>query len=60
MPAFSHQARISSSVARLRARSAMSDPSVNRTTANQLYQLHDQLMQAEKAMLQVVLDGLLV
>lgn len=39
---------------------AMSDPSVNRTTANQLYQLHDQLMQAEKAMLQVVLDGLLV
>lgn len=38
---------------------AMSDPTVNKTTAQQLFWLHDQLMQAEKAMTQVIIDGVL-
>lgn len=36
---------------------AMADPTVNRTSAQQVYQLHEQLMNAERSMTQVVLDG---
>lgn len=39
---------------------AMADPSVNQTTAQRLFQLHQQLMEAEKAMAQAVIDGMLV
>ncbi|MCB0879241.1 MAG: hypothetical protein KDC46_09715 [Thermoleophilia bacterium] len=39
---------------------AMGDPTVNSSTANQLFQLHEQLMQAEKAMTQVIVDGMLI
>jgi hypothetical protein len=39
---------------------AMADPTVNHSTAQQLFQLHEQLMQAEKAMLQVIVDGMLM
>ena len=38
----------------------MADPTVNSTTANKLFQLHEQLMQAEKAMMQVIVDGMLM
>jgi hypothetical protein len=39
---------------------AMADPTVNSSTAQQLFQLHDQLFQAEKAMMQVIVDGMLM
>jgi hypothetical protein len=39
---------------------AMADPTVNHATAAQLFQLHEQLMQAEKAMMQVIIDGMLI
>jgi hypothetical protein len=39
---------------------AMADPSVNASTAQQLFSLHEQLMQAEKAMMQVIVDGMLI
>ena len=39
---------------------AMADPTVNKSTAQQLFSLHEQLMQAEKAMLQVIIDGMLI
>lgn len=41
-------------------RSAMADPTVNSSTANKLFSLHEQLMQAEKAMMQVIIDGMLI
>ncbi len=39
---------------------AMADPSVNSSTARQLFTIHEQLMQAEKAMMQVIVDGMLI
>lgn len=39
---------------------AMADPTVNKNSAQQLYQLHDMLFQAEKAMMQVIIDGMLM
>ena len=39
---------------------AMADPTVNASTARQLFTLHEQLMQAEKAMMQVIVDGMLI
>jgi len=39
---------------------AMADPTVNKSTAQQLFSLHEQLMQAEKAMIQVIVDGMLI
>lgn len=39
---------------------AMADPSVNATSRNALNQLHEMLMQAEKTMTQVVVDGMLI
>lgn len=37
---------------------AMADPTVNDTSAQRLYELHQQLLEAEKAMTQAVLDGM--
>jgi hypothetical protein len=37
---------------------AMADPSVNKTTAQQLYSLHEQMKSAEQAMIQSILDGM--
>lgn len=39
---------------------AMADPTVNASSAQQLFQLHEQLFQAEKAMMQVIVDGMLM
>jgi hypothetical protein len=39
---------------------AMTDPTVNARTANELSGLHDRLMQAQKAMTQVIIDGMLM
>lgn len=39
---------------------AMADPTVNSSSAQQLFSLHEQLMQAEKAMMQVIVDGMLI
>jgi hypothetical protein len=39
---------------------AMADPTINSTTANELFGLHEKLMQAEKAMMQVIIDGMLM
>lgn len=39
---------------------AMGDPTINKSSAQQLFQLHDQLFQAEKAMMQVIVDGMLM
>lgn len=39
---------------------AMADPTVNASSVNKLYQLHEMLMQAEKAMTQVIVDGMLM
>ena len=36
---------------------AMADPTVNRSTAQQLYQLHEQIRTAEQTMIQAILDG---
>lgn len=40
--------------------SAMADPSVNDSSAQKLYQLHEQLLNAERGMLQAIIDGMLV
>ncbi len=39
---------------------AMADPTVNTSSVNGLNQLHEMLMQAEKAMAQVIIDGMLI
>jgi hypothetical protein len=39
---------------------AMADPSVNQTTASRLYELHQQILNADRAMIQAVIDGMLV
>ena len=39
---------------------AMADPSVNDSTAQKLYSLHEQLLNADRAMIQAVIDGMLV
>lgn len=39
---------------------AMADPSVNASSAQQLFSLYDQIMQAEKAMTQAIIDGMLM
>lgn len=39
---------------------AAADPTVNDSSARQLLALHEQLMQAEKAMMQVIVDGMLI
>lgn len=41
-------------------RSAMSKPGVNASTAQALSGVHDMIMQAEKAMMQVIIDGMLL
>lgn len=38
---------------------AMADPSVNGTTAQRLFELHQQLLNADRAMIQAVVDGIL-
>ena len=38
----------------------MADPTVNGSSVNKLYELHEMLMQAEKAMTQVIVDGMLM
>lgn len=37
---------------------AMADPSVNRSTAQRLFEFHQQLLDAEKSMTQAVLEGM--
>ncbi len=37
---------------------AMADPTVNKSSAQQLYNLHEQLLAAEKAMMTAILDGM--
>ena len=39
---------------------AMADPTVNAGTAQKLYQLHEQLLNAERAMVQSIIDGMLM
>lgn len=39
---------------------AMADPTVNDSSVNKLYELHEMLMQAEKSMMQVIIDGMLI
>ena len=39
---------------------AMGDPTVNDTTAQRLFELHQQLLNADRAMIQAVIDGMLV
>jgi hypothetical protein len=39
---------------------AMADPSVNDSSAQKLYSLHEQLLNADRAMIQAVIDGMLV
>lgn len=40
--------------------SAMADPTVNESSAQKLYQLHEQLLNAERGMLQAIIDGMLM
>ncbi|MCW2926097.1 MAG: hypothetical protein JWM86_65 [Thermoleophilia bacterium] len=39
---------------------AMADDTVNASSAQRLFELHEQLMAAEKAMAQAIIDGMLV
>jgi hypothetical protein len=39
---------------------AMADPTVNASTASKLYQLHEMVLNAERAAIQAVIDGMLV
>lgn len=39
---------------------AMGDPTVNDTTIQKLYGLHEQLLNAERGMIQAIIDGMLV
>lgn len=39
---------------------AMADPTVNQGSAQKLYQLHEMLLNAERSMIQAVIDGMLV
>lgn len=39
---------------------AMADPTVNESSAQKLYQLHEMLLNAERSMLQAVIDGMLI
>lgn len=39
---------------------AMADPTVNGSTAQKLYSLHEQLLNADRAMIQAVIDGMLI
>jgi hypothetical protein len=39
---------------------AMADPTVNSGTASKLYQLHEMVLNAERSMIQAVIDGMLV
>ncbi len=39
---------------------AMADPTVNASSVDKLYQIHEMLMQSEKAMVQVIIDGMLM
>jgi hypothetical protein len=41
-------------------RKSMSTPGVNASTAQALSGLHDMIMQADKAMMQVIIDGMLI
>ena len=40
--------------------SAMADPTVNATSVGGLYKLHEMLLNAERSMIQAVIDGMLV
>lgn len=39
---------------------AMADPTVNEGSAQKLYSLHEQLLNAERGMIQAVIDGMLI
>lgn len=39
---------------------AMGDPSVNAASAQKLYQIHEMLLNADRSMIQAIIDGMLI